>query len=138
MAVSITGLTFTAANQGNMPNSGYACFTGTGTYTAADFTIDASDGLGFTPFKVRVCNLTDRTETVAVNAAAFNASGKTDPVQNATTMIATDEGLKTIADGTRTYADHGVAISGAREITIDVSVAGPITDNDDFIIECWA
>lgn len=132
MPVSISGLTFTAANQGNMPNSGYVCFTGTGTYTAADFIIDASDGLGFTPFKVRVCNLTERDETVAINAAAFNASGTVD------TMVATDEGLKTVAAGTRTYADHGVAITGLREITIDVSVAGPITDNDDFVIECWA
>ena len=131
MAVSITGLTFTAANQGSTPNQHYVCFTGTGTYTAADFVIDASDGLGFTPFKVRVCNLTDRNETVAINAAAFNATGTID------TMVATDEGLKTVAAGTRTYADHGVAITGKREITIDVSVAGPITDNDDFIIECW-
>lgn len=132
MAVSITGLTFAVANQGATPNSGYVCFTGTGTYTAADFIIDATDGLGFTPFKVRVCNLTDRNETVAINAVAFNATGTVD------TMVVTDEGLKSVAAGTRTYADHGVGISGEREITIDVTVAGPITDNDDFMIECWA
>ena len=132
MAVSITGLTFTCANQTTTPNGAYACFTGTGTYTAADFVIDATDGLGFTPFKVRVCDLTNRNETVAINAVAFNASGTID------TMVATDEGLKTVAAGTRTYADHGVAITGQREITIDVSVAGPIVSNCDFIIECWA
>ena len=131
MAVSITGLTFVAANQGNIPNSGYVCFTGTGTYTAADFTIDASDGLGFTPFKVQVLNLTNSTSTLAYNAAAFNATGTVD------TMVGTDEGLKTVIAGDRTYADHGVAISGDREITITVATAGPITDNDDFVIECW-
>ena len=131
MAVSITGLTFAVVSQGPMPNSGYVCFSGTGTYTAADFIIDASDGLGFTPTKVLVRNLTDRTETIAYNAVAFNAAGTID------STVATDEGLKTIADGTRTYADHGVAITGKREVTIDVDVAGPITDNDDFVIEMW-
>jgi len=131
MAVSITGLTFAVVSQGPMPNSGYVCFSGTGTYTAADFIIDASDGLGFTPTKVLVRNLTDRTETIAYNAVAFNAAGTID------STVATDEGLKTIADGTRTYADHGVAITGKREVTIDVSAAGPITDNDDFVIEMW-
>lgn len=131
MAVSISGLTFAVVSQGPLPNSGYVRFSGTGTYTAANFIIDATDGLGFTPTKVLVRNLTDRTETLAYNCVAFNASGTID------TMVATDEGLKTVADGTRTYADHGVAVSGKREITITVAAAGPITDNDDFVIECW-
>lgn len=129
MTVSITGLTFAVSSQGNTPNAGYVCFTGTGTYTAADFIITAADGLGFTPSKVRVRNLTDRNETIAYNAAAFNAG---------TAMAVTDEGLKIVAAGTRTYADHGVGVTGERELTIDVSAAGPITDDDDFVIECWA
>lgn len=132
MAVSISGLTFAIASQGNTPNTGYVAFTGTGTYTAANFIIDQSDGLGFTPWKVQVLNLTDGTSTVAYNCVAFNASGTVN------TMVATDEGLKTVIAGDRTYADHGVAISGLREITITVATAGPITDNDDFVIECWA
>ena len=129
MTVSISGLTFAVGADGLIPNAGYVRFTGTGTYTAADFTITADDGLGFTPTKVLVRNLTDRTETLAYLDAAFIAG---------TRAVATDEGLKTVADGTRTYADHGVANPAERELTIDVSVAGPITDNDDFVIECWA
>jgi len=128
MAVSITGLTFAVGSNGSMPNSSYMYFTGTGTYTAADFVIDASDGLGFTPSKIHVLNLTDGNETTAWNCAAFNAS---------TSMAATDEGLKSVTAGDKTYADHGIAVTGKRELTIDVSVAGPITDNDDFVIEVW-
>ncbi len=134
MSVSITGLTFAVGSDGNMANSGFIYFTGTGTYTAADFIITAEDGLGFTPSKVKVLNLTDRNTTTAWNAAAFNAGSASDPV---IPMVATDEGLKDVAAGTMTYADHGIAITGEREVTIDVSVAGPITDNDDFVIEMW-
>lgn len=35
-----------------------------------------------------------------------------------------------------TYAAHGLALRSDGGITVDASVAGPITDNDDFIIEC--
>jgi len=129
MTVAITGLTFAVADQGTTPNSGYVRFTGTGTYTAADFIITAEDGLGFTPTKVLVDNLTDGNSTLGYLDAAFIAG---------TDAVATDEGRKTVTAGDRTYADHGIAVTGKREITIDVSVAGPITDNDDFVIECWA
>ena len=114
MTVSITGLTFAAVRSEGVPNEHYVRFTGTGTYTAADFTITADDGLGFTPTKVLVSNLTDRNETLAYLDAAFIAG--TVPVA----------------------ADHGVARPRERTLTIDVSAAGPITDNDDFVIECWA
>lgn len=120
MSVSITGLTFTAENQGNTANAGYVRFKGSGTYTAADFTITPEDGLGFIPSVVRVLNLTDSTETIGYRSVATN-------------------GLKTIANGTRTYAAHGITFSSsARSITITVATAGPITDNDTFMIECWA
>ena len=36
------------------------------------------------------------------------------------------------------YAAHGITVATATtSVTIDVSVAGPITDNDDFTIEMW-
>jgi hypothetical protein len=122
MTVSITGLTFTKNAEGATPNQNYVMFVGYGTYTAADFTITADDGLGFTPKKVKVLNLTDRTETVAYINSGLGTSNA--------------EGLKTVAAGTRTYAAHGVTV-GTRKVIVDVSVAGPITDDDDFVIECW-
>ena len=130
MTVSITGLTFAVGTDDSSPNPAYTYFTGTGTYTAADFIITAEDGLGFTPSKVTVLNMSNGNSTTAFNAAAFNAG---------TAMVATDEGVKVAATGTHalTIADHGIAITGEREVTIDVSVAGPITDDDDFVIEMW-
>ena len=125
MTVAITGLTFTAKDQGNTPNAGYVRFDGYGTYTAADFSITPEDGLGFIPQKVLVLNLTDRNETLAYINSGLGTSNA--------------EGLKTVAAGTRTYAAHGVTVeSDEIKVTIDVSVAGPITDDDDFIIEMWA
>lgn len=122
MTVSITGLTFAADNQGSIPNENYVRFVGTGTFTAADFTITAADGLGFTPKKILVSNLTDRNEILTY----INSSLGTSNV----------EGLKTVAAGTRTYAAHGLTVT-ANKVVVDVSVAGPITDNDDFVIEMW-
>lgn len=122
MTVAITGLTFEKVTDHRAPEGHYARFDGSGTYTAADFTITASDGLGFTPNKVLVLNLTDRTETLAYVNSNLGTSNA--------------EGLKTVAAGTRTYAAHGVTVA-TRSVTVDVSVAGPITDDDDFVIECW-
>lgn len=87
-----------------------------GTYTAADFTIDYSDGLGFSPVAARVCNLTDRNETYGTDQSA--------------------NGLVSVAAGTRTLAAHGITF-GDRSLTVDVSVAGPVTDNDVVLIEAW-
>ena len=122
MTVSITGLTFAADNQGSVPNENYVRFSGYGTYTAADFTITAADGLGFTPAKVLVSNLTDRNEILTYINSGLGTSNV--------------EGLKTVAAGTRTYAAHGLTVT-TNSVVVDVSVAGPITDNDDFIIEMW-
>ncbi|GAG19455.1 unnamed protein product [marine sediment metagenome] len=117
MTVSIDGLTFAADNQGSVPNENYVRFTGSGTYTTADFTITAEDGLGFTPGKVRVSDETARNETNAVVSAGAN-------------------GLKIVAAGARTLAAHGVTVT-PRSVVVDVSVAGPIASNSTFVIEMW-
>ena len=125
MSVSITGLTFTAVNQGTTPNSGYVCFIGSGTYTLVDFSITPEDGLGFRPSKVRVCDLTNRNETMGFFGTGVTALNTT--------------GLKTVAAGTRTYAARGITVETDEiKVTIDESVAGPIADNSVFVIECWA
>lgn len=127
-----SGMNVRVLLQGNNAADRYVCFAGEGTYTAADFTIGAVPtysgatqltygGLGFTPKKVRAINLTDRT----IFEHFFDANLGT---SNA-------EGLKTVAGGTVTYEASGLSVSG-KNLTVDVSTTG-ITDNDDFIIECW-
>jgi len=120
MTIAITGLTVTTIAEDPTPGSQYLRLRGAGTYTAADFTVTAEDGLGFTPSQVHVLNLTDRNESWAHADESVDASG-----------------LKDVAAGTKTDAAHGVTI-GKRAVTIDVSVAGPITDDDTFILEFWA
>lgn len=125
MTVAITGLTFAAQNQGTTPNAGYVRFDGYGTYTADDFTITPEDGLGFIPSKIHLVNLTDRTEMTHFVNSGFGTSNV--------------EGLKDVAAGTKTYAAHGFTVeTDERAVVVDVTVAGPITDNDDFVIEMWA
>ena len=117
----LTGMKLRALTNGGTANSQYVCFAGEGTYTAADFSIGVAEGLGFVPKRVRFRNLTDRVgmeHFFDANLGTANA-----------------EGLKTIADGTQTYEATGLGVSG-KNLTIDVSVA-LLTDNDDFIIECW-
>jgi len=123
MTVSVTGLTFKKVSDCGVAGAQYARFDGYGTYTAVDFTITAADGLGFTPNKVEVLNLTDRTSTVAYRDTGLTTTGTL--------------GLVTVANGTRTYAAHGVTF-GANSVGITIATAGPITNNDDFVIECWA
>ena len=134
-----TGLTLEVVASGSAGGLQYVQFVGSGTYTAADFTVTAEaqytnndvptlatqltyGGLGFEPKKVLVSNLTDKTETLAYLGS--------DVVALATT------GLKTIANGTRTYAAHGVSATG-RSLTVTVATAGPVTTNCVFVIECW-
>ena len=125
MTVAITGLTFAAQNQGTTPNAGYVRFDGYGTYTAADFTITPEDGLGFIPSKIYLLNLTDGTEMTHYVQSGFGTSNV--------------EGLKSVIAGDKTYAAHGFTVeTDERAVVVDVSVAGPITDNDDFVIEMWA
>lgn len=109
-----TGATLAIVAQGNTANDKFVTFYLSGTYTAADFTLDYSDGLGFNPTWGRVSNITDRTETEGTNQSAT--------------------GLVTVAAGTRTAAAHGITF-GSRRAVIDVSVAGPVTDNDAALIE---
>lgn len=101
-------------------DSKYACGARTGTRTAGDFTIT----LGFTPSKVRVVNLTDRVDATYWVGAALDGGSNA-------------KGLLQIADGTTTYADVGITV-GDRDFTVDVSVVGLETDNDDVLWEAWA
>jgi len=117
MTVSITGLTFVQDSEVSDSGVKYARFVGSGTYTAADFTITAADGLGFNPAHGRVSNWTDRNETEGNSTLGAN-------------------GLKSVAAGTRTLAAHGMTF-GTKSLAVDVSVAGPITDDDTFVIEVW-
>jgi hypothetical protein len=110
-----TGATIAILTQDAVPNSNHVILRMTGTYTAADFEITAADGLGFTPVSALVLNLTDKNSTKGWTGSAT--------------------GLKDAA-GTPTYAAHGITF-GERKLGIDVSVAGPITDNDVVIIEAW-
>ena len=96
-------------------------FAGSGTYTAADFSVGPTEGLGFEPNEVTLINLTDR-----VTMEQFVDSGL-DGGDNA-------KGMKTIADGTRTYEATGLSVSN-RTVSVDVSVA-LLTDDDDFILIC--
>ena len=124
MTVSISGLTFTKNAEGSTANENYACFVGYGTYTAADFTITASDGLGFTPKKVRLINLTDAKEvTYFVNSGLGTSNAEGLLVANHDTAQAA-------------YAAAGLTVA-TNSLTVDVSAGATITDNDDFVIECW-
>jgi hypothetical protein len=130
MTVAITGLKFRKGGGSTQANSDHIFFVGSGTYVAADFTIDTVDGLGFPPSKVIVLNLTDRNSTTWWR----------DPLADATANTGLDggdnaKGLKDAA-GTPTYANAGIT-STDRSVTVDISVAGPITDNCDFVIEMW-
>lgn len=120
MTISISGLTVTQVASDPTEGGQYLRLRGAGTYTAADFVVTAGDGLGFTPSKVHVLNLTDRNESWAHADESVDATG-----------------LKDVAAGTKTDAAHGLTI-GARSVAVDVSVAGPITDDDTFILEFWA
>jgi hypothetical protein len=86
----------------------------TGSRVAADFTVV----LGFSPRRIKVSNLTDR---VSAEWHAESPAGTQ---------------LLTIADGTKTYVDTGIAlVSAGNGFTVDVSVVGLETDNDDVVWE---
>ena len=92
----------------------YVMVVRSGTRTAADFEIE----LGFRPIKVLVTNLTDK-----ISAQWDVISG------NAKQLV-------TIADGTRTYEDGGVAVT-AREIAVTIATVGLETTNGVTMIEAW-
>ncbi len=94
----------------------FICGVRTGVRTAADFTIT----LGFSPKKIRVVNLTDQVDaTFWVNA-----------------NLTATKGLLQVANGTTTFADVGISVSN-RSFTVDVSVAGLETDDDEVLWEAW-
>jgi hypothetical protein len=83
--------------------------TRTGTRSAADFIITT----GFDPKYIKVINLTDRIEFELIVDSNLTAN----------------QGLLTIANGTRTYVTGGVSISG-KGFAVDVSSVSLETDND--------
>ena len=106
-----------AAQQSNVSGSAQFRAKGsrTGVRTAANFVLT----LGFNPKYVKVTNLTDK-----ITAEWFEDIG------NALQ-------LKTVAAGTRTFADCGVTVAD-NIVTVVVATAGLETDNDDVVWEAWA
>lgn len=119
-----TGATLTVVSDGNTANTGRFIAVMSGTYTAADFSIDATSypaasktGFGIKPALVRITNMTDRTAIEVVR-------GQTN-------------GILTVAAGTRTFAAHGLTL-GERSIAVDVSVNSIVTDNDTILFEVYS
>ena len=86
----------------------------TGTRTAGNFSIT----LGFNPKYVRVTNLTDR-----ISAEWFEDIGNS--LQ-----------LKTVAAGTRTFEDCGIAVTD-NVVAVTVATATLETDDDSVVWEAW-
>jgi len=86
----------------------------TGTRTAGNFTLT----LGFSPQYVKVTNLTDR-----ITAEWFADIG------NSTQ-------LKTVAAGTRTLEDCGIAVTD-NVVAVTVATATLETDDDSVVWEAW-
>ena len=102
----------------------------TGVRTAGNFTIT----LGFKPIKIRVVNLEDKIEAVHYVDPA--------PVTGSTTYGldagANAKSLVTVANGTRTYAAAGIALtSDGLGFTVTVATASLETSNDDCLWEAW-
>ena len=144
----VSGLTITrddtAAGEAN-----FVRFLGKGTYTAADFTISASpmyaksgstiwdpnispvdstdevtlhySGLPWKPKHVRVYNLTDGTGSEWWLNSIMTAGGFTQVAAGDKTVVAAASAGVSWTDGI---------------LTVDVSACAPITDNDEFVIEC--
>lgn len=98
------------AQSNNASVSNVSVGRASGTYTAADFTIT----LGFKPRYFRIINLTDRVqcewfEGMAAGDCLLRAA-------NGDTTLVTTDGITVNADGT---------------VSVDVSVNGIMTDNDD-------
>lgn len=116
-----SGMTLTKISKNIGPTGVRVIFSGTGTFTSADFPVSVAEGLGFTPNFVKFINLTDRVTMEQFVDAALDGGSNA-------------KGLKQVAAGTGTYEATGLAIT-AKTVTIDVSVA-LLTDNDDFILIC--
>lgn len=101
------------ARMGNtgIPNSDLILHV-SGTYTAADFTVDASDGVAFTPASARVVNMSTADQMEAWNGVT--------------------NGLKTVTAGTQTTEASGIAF-GDRQLTLTVATVG-IANNNEFLL----
>ena len=108
----------------------YAYGIRTGARTAADFTIT----LGFKPQVIRVVNLTDRIEAthyVDPGAATGTTTYGLDAGANAKSLL-------TVADGTRTYAAAGIALtSDGLGFTVTVATASLEVTDKDTLWEAW-
>ena len=118
---ALSGMTVQVVSQGGMANDNRVVLAGSGTYTAADFSLGAAEGIGFTPTRVIFENLTDRVKMEHTVASGLDGGSNA-------------KGIKTVAAGTRTYEATGLSVSG-KNVTITVATA-LLTDNDDFLLIC--
>lgn len=116
-----SGMTLAKISENISPAGARVFFSGTGTFTAADFPVSVTEGLGFTPNYVKFINLTDKVIMQQFVDAALDGGSNA-------------KGLKQVAAGTITYEATGLAIT-AKTVTLDISVC-LLTDNDDFILIC--
>jgi hypothetical protein len=108
----------------------------TGTYTAADFYLDASNGISFVPGKVEVFNMTDGTSGLwwLANGVKSKTVGGTTTTTGAAFV---KSGWTAVAAGDKTVvavASAGVSWAEGK-LNFDVSACAPITDNDEIVIE---
>jgi len=121
---AVTGASVQVLSQGATPNSDCVRLLLYGTYTAADFYLKASDGVIFHPAKVVVYNTTDATGSVWF-------------LDDTTNLV--NSGYTQVAAGDKTAvakASAGVSYDGGK-LQFDVTACGPITDNDEVIIELY-
>jgi hypothetical protein len=116
-----SGMTLAKISENIGPAGARVIFSGTGTYTAADFPVSVAEGLGFTPNYARFINLTDRVTMEQFVDAALDGGSNA-------------KGLKQVAAGTGTYEATGLAIT-AKTVTLDVDVC-LLTNADDFVLIC--
>lgn len=134
-ASAVSGMNLDRIDE-NLLASGPLRFKIRGTYTAADFYLDASNGVDFCPGRVNIFNMTDATEGIW-----FVADGtKSKTVGGTTTTsgaVFTKSGFTVDANGTKTSVAVGSAgVSwSAGKLQFDVSACAPITDNDECVIE---
>ena len=102
----------------------------TGAHTPADFSID----LGFTPYRVRIVNLTARIE------ADMYFDPDADAVAN-TGLDGGDNGkaLITVAAGTRTYATSPITLGAdGKSFDVDISdLSTLIVTGEDCLWQAW-
>lgn len=123
-ASAVTGMSVQVLSEGETPNSACVRLLIYGTYTAADFYLQPSDGVLFRPGRVRIYNTTDATQG--------------EWFMDDTTNL-TNSGYTQVAAGDKTAVakgSAGVAWEAGR-LNVDVSACCPITDNDEVIIELY-